>query len=100
MEYIPFDIRKLNRDNNIHSKQLHRSLTVPSIVNTYGQAVQFAREWFLSKFAPDTFKSIYTEGRYVLEDQRSLSATEGIIKDKPALAIVPDRKSTRLNSSH
>ena len=90
MEYIPFDIRKLNRDNNIHSKQLHRSLTVPSIVNTYGQAVQFAREWFLSKFAPDTFKSIYTEGRYVLEDQRSLSATEGIIKDKPALAIVPN----------
>ena len=55
MEYIPFDIRKLNRDNNIHSKQLHRSLTLSSIVNTYGHAVQFAREWFLSKFVLDTF---------------------------------------------
>lgn len=87
MDYIPFDINKFNR--NPSAKTLYRTLAVPSIANAYAQAIQFARDWFLSKFKPDTFKSVYVEGRYTLEEQRNVHSEKQIIRDKPALGITP-----------
>ena len=83
--------KPLNTSNFTQSKRsLYRTLSVPSISNSYAQAIQFARDWFLSKFKPETFKSIFIEGRYALEEQRMDGAgSKMIIRDKPALAIVP-----------
>jgi len=83
--------KPLNTSNFTQSKRsLYRTLSVPSISNSYAQAIQFARDWFLSKFKPGTFKSIFIEGRYALEEQRMDGAgSKMIIRDKPALAIVP-----------
>lgn len=71
-------------------KTLNHALSIPSTSNSYAQAIQFARDWFLSKFDKNIFKSIYIDGRYVLEDQRSLEKTKNIVRDKPALAIIPN----------
>lgn len=79
----PEDIKKQ------HSKTLYRSICVPSTVQSYSLCVEFMKKWFLSKFAPDSFKSIYVEGKNIYDDFRSLSRMELLKKPKPALAIVP-----------
>lgn len=79
----PEDIKKQ------HSKTLYRSICVPSTVQAYSLCVEFMKKWFLSKFAPDSFKSIYIEGKNIYDDFRSLSRMELLKKPKPALAIVP-----------
>ena len=45
MEYIPFDTHRYIRSK----RTLYRTLSVPSISNSYAQAIQFAKDWFLSK---------------------------------------------------
>lgn len=79
----PEDIKKQ------HSKTLYRSICVPSTVQSYSLCIEFMKKWFLSKFAPDSFKSIYVEGKNIYDDFRSLSRMELLKKPKPALAIVP-----------
>jgi len=89
MDYIPFDINSFNKRKSKHSKTLYRSITIPSIANGYAQAIMFAKEWFLSKFSEDYFKSVYVEGGYAFEEMRTLGMNEQIVKNKPALSITP-----------
>lgn len=72
-----------------HSKTLYRSICMPSMVQSYSLCIEYMKNWFLSKFQKDTFKSIYIEGKNIYDDFRSLSKIELLKKQKPALAIVP-----------
>lgn len=97
MEYIPFDYRTKLKAKS--AKNMHRSICVPSATNVYAQAVQFAKAWFLSKFNKDTFKSVYIEGKYIFDDQRTMSVTSALKREKPSLAIVPNIDLTFTNEN-
>ena len=47
------------------------------------------KNWFLSKFNKDMFKSIYVDGKNIYDDFRSLSRLELLKRQKPALTIIP-----------
>ncbi len=79
-------------DNYIVSEDkmdLNTSLVVPSTVNAYSIGVQYAREWFISKFPSDFFKSINIEGRNIFYDFRKMSKEQMLKRLKPALSITP-----------
>lgn len=81
-----FDPRKLNKK---HSKTLNRSICIPSIANSYAQCIEYAKHWFLSKFQPDTFKTVYVDGKYIYDEQRTLTKSQLLKREKPMLAISP-----------
>ena len=72
-----------------HSKTLYRSICVPSVVQSYSLCIEFMKNWFLSKFDKDVFKSVYIDGKNIYDDFRSLSKIELLKRQKPALAITP-----------
>lgn len=82
----PIDINEFKRQ---HSKTLYRSICVPSAVQSYSLCVEYMKNWFLSKFPQDTFKSIYVDGKNIYDDFRSLSRLELLKRQKPALTITP-----------
>ena len=72
-----------------HSKTLYRSICVPSTTQSYSLCIEYIKKWFLSKFPPETFPSIYIEGKNIYDDFRSLSRSELLKRKKPALTITP-----------
>lgn len=82
----PFDINKYNSHS---SKIMNRSLCVPSAIQSYSLCIEYMKHWFLSKFSPDFFKSVYTEGKNIFDDFRSLSKIDLLKRQKPALTILP-----------
>ena len=72
-----------------HSKTLYRSICVPSTTQSYSLCIEYVKSWFLSKFAQDTFKSIYVEGKNIYDDYRSLSKADLLKRKKPSLTITP-----------
>lgn len=72
-----------------HSKTLYRSICVPSTTQSYSLCIEYMKSWFLSKFAPDTFKSIYVEGKNIYDDTRKLTREQMLKRAKPSLTIVP-----------
>lgn len=85
-KFQPISVADLTKQ---HSKTLYRSICVPSTTQAYSLCIEYIRNWFLSKFAPDTFKSIYVDGKNVYDDFRKLSRTELLKRQKPSLTIVP-----------
>lgn len=84
----PLDIDSLKQS---HSKTLYRSICVPSATQSYSLCIEFMKKWFLSKFNnPDTFKSIYTDGKNIYDETRRLDKTALLKREKPALTITPD----------
>lgn len=75
--------------DQIHSKTLYRSICVPSTVQAYSLCIEYVKQWFLSKFNKDYFKSIYVEGKNIYDDFRSLSKVDLIKRQKPSLTITP-----------
>lgn len=84
--FKPISIDEIRKQS---SKTLYRSICVPSTTQAYSLCVEYMKKWFLSKFSPDTFKSIYVEGKNIYDDFRSLSRLELLKRQKPALTIVP-----------
>lgn len=82
----PVDINTIRQQ---HSKTLYRSICVPSTVQSYSLCIEYVKNWFLSKFPKDTFKSIYVDGKNIYDDFRSLSKLELLKRQKPALTITP-----------
>ena len=70
-----------------HSKTLYRSICVPSTVQAYSLCIEYMKSWFIGKFSPDTFKSIYIEGKNIYDDFRSLTKLE-LLKSKKAHFIL------------
>lgn len=67
---------------------LYRTITTPSVVNSYSIAMQYIKDWFFSKFSDNYFKSKYIEQRHPLDDFRKLnSINKGLKKLKPSVAI-------------
>lgn len=84
---IPFDYQKEMHPK--HSMRLNKSICLPSTIQAYNLATQFVREWFLAKFAPHTFKTVYIDGKNVFDEFRRIPKTELIKRPKPSLAIIP-----------
>lgn len=70
-------------------KRLYSNLFVPSCTHGYSLAIEFMRSWFLKKFPKDYFKTVYINGKHVLDDYKYFN--RNIVKrDKPMVAIVPN----------
>jgi len=68
---------------------LKSSLCIPSSANSYGIAIEYMRNWFLSKFDKDYWKSVYIDGKFILDDFRQFNKHDVVKKGKPTLAIIP-----------
>lgn len=79
-------LRKKNGEYRV--KRLHSDLVCPSYVHGYSLAIEFMRSWFLSKFEKDFFKTVYINGKHVLDDYTEFNK-DTIKKEKPMLAIMP-----------
>ena len=84
--FKPFTAADLQKE---HSKTLYRSICMPSVVQSYSLCIEYMKNWFLSKFSKDMFKSIYVDGKNIYDDFRSLSKIELLKRQKPALTITP-----------
>lgn len=72
-----------------YEKRLEASLCVPSSVHGYSLAVEYMRDWFIEKFDKDYFKTVFINGKHVLDDYKRFSIGKIIKKEKPAVAMTP-----------
>lgn len=80
VRYSKYPSEKINK--------LHSNLALPSHVHGYSLAIEFMRDWILSKFEKDYFKTVYIEGRHVLQDYKKFS--KYIVKgENPRIRIEP-----------
>lgn len=86
-QWDPDTLHVINPYGDSPKRVLNRSVCVPSMSNSYSLAIEFMREWFLTKFTPGTFKSIYVENRHTFLDLVNKNSKELLQKMKPALAI-------------
>ena len=69
---------------------LRSSIMLPSQYNAYAVCTEFARDWFLDKFPPNTFNSIYMDGSKSFDQFRMFSKIDDQLKrTNPVLAIIP-----------
>lgn len=71
-----------------YKADLYRSLAMPSYVHGYSLAIEYMKSWFLSKFPKDFFKTVYINGKHVLDEWKHFN-NYNIVREKPMLAIVP-----------
>ncbi len=83
---IPITIDEIQKK---HSKELYRSICVPSMVQSYSLCIEFMRDWFLSKFPPDLFKNVFIDEKNIYDDFRKFGKAELLKKQKPMLKITP-----------
>jgi hypothetical protein len=74
---------------NEDTYKLESALCMPSAVHGYSLAVEYMRDWFINKFDKNYFKTVFINGKHVLDDYRRFSIGELVKKDKPAVAITP-----------
>jgi len=68
---------------------LESALCVPSSVHGYSLSVEYMRDWFIEKFDPSYFKTVYINGKHVLDDYKRFSIGQLLKIEKPAVAITP-----------
>lgn len=78
----------INAKTGLKIDKLYGALSVPSYVHGYSLAIEYVRSWFLSKFKKDYFKTVYINGKHVLDDFKYFNK-DVIKKEKPMVAIVP-----------
>ena len=71
------------------NKELYSSLCFPSTVNAYSTCIQAMQNWFLDRLkAKDGyFKTIFVDGKNVLDDYREMTDLQKLKRLKPSLAI-------------
>ena len=67
--------------------RLYADLFIPSWINGYSIAVEFAHNWFLSKFPQTYFKTVHIAGKSVFDDFRRFNFGDYAKREKPALLI-------------
>lgn len=92
--YTPIDASTLkpitfNSEHATNSKKLNSSVCVPSTMHSYSLATEYMKNWFLSKFTSNTFKSIHIEGKHTLDDFKNLDSVLMLKRPKPSLTIIP-----------
>ena len=71
-------------------RELRTAVTLPSQYSSYAICLEFIKEWFLSKFPPRFFNSIYVEGSHSFDEFRKFSDINTQLKRaNPLLAIIP-----------
>lgn len=68
--------------------ELYKSLYLPSYVHGFSLAIEYMRGWFLKNFPENYFKTVYINGKHVLDDWKHWN-NYNIKKEKPMLAIIP-----------
>lgn len=91
--YQPFIAKPMKRIMNEESHQLYKNILVPSAMNQYSIAIQYMRDWFVSKFPTNYLKNVYIDSKHILDDFRNANGN-GKKKDlvklmRPMLAITP-----------
>lgn len=81
-------LRLRQKHGEYRVERLHSDLVCPSYVHGYSLAIEFMRSWFLSKFEKDYFKTVYVNGKHVLDDYKYFNR-DIIKREKPMLAIMP-----------
>lgn len=89
-DLVPFDYQKeFAKAKSKHARRLNKSICLPSTIQAYNMANQFVKYWFLSRFEKDTFKSVYVDGKNIMDEFRRVPKPELIKRPKPSLAIFP-----------
>ena len=70
--------------------KLLSSLCTPSYVHAYSLCIGYMKKWFLDHFPENYFKTIYIEGKHVIDEYKKYNNKELVKRAKPALAIVPN----------
>ncbi len=78
-----------NTFNKLEKLHLVKNIAVPSEVHGYSLGVEFMRDWFLDKFPQDYFKTVYVNGKHVMDDFRRFNKEKILTVERPALAIIP-----------
>ena len=79
---------KLPRNFMDYRPNLYSSLMMPSYVNGYSICIEYMKNWFISQFGKDYFRTVYINGKHVLDDWKHFN-NYAIKREKPMLAIVP-----------
>ena len=84
-EIKPHDI-----DGKRKVRHYRSSLILPSQYHSYAVCLEFAKEWFLEKFANNFFNSIYVDGSHSYNEFRKFSTIDEKLKRvNPVLAVIP-----------
>lgn len=83
----------LRRELPIDKVKLHKNISIPSEIHSYSLAIEYMKRWILEgfeeNFGEDYFKTVYINGKHVLDDYRRFNKQELIKVEKPAVAITP-----------
>lgn len=77
------------KERNTHAK-MESSICVPSATQAYSIGIQYVKEWILSKFEPDYFKTVFINGRHIMDDFMKFNSLKLIKRENPAIAITPN----------
>ena len=75
--------------NQLEKIKLVKNISVPSEIHGYSLGVEFMRDWFLEKFPKNYFKTIYINGKHIMDDFRRFNKEKLLRVEKPAVAIIP-----------
>lgn len=85
---IKFDRNLMNK--SLTPRMNRSGVILPSQQQSYALCVEFAKEWFLSKYKDNYFNSVYIDGSHSFDEFRKFSdITEKLKRTNPLLAIVP-----------
>lgn len=79
----------IGRIESMNRMRLHKNISIPSEIHAYSLGIEFMRYWFLEKFEDDYFKTVFVNGKHIMDDFRQFNRQEMIKREKPALAIIP-----------
>ena len=76
--------------NDVDPIKLHDYVAIPSEIHVCSLGVEYMRNWFLSQFSDDFFKTVYINGKHIFDDYRRFNR-ERLSKQvlMPAVAIIP-----------
>ena len=82
----------IKRDDNHtqrYTPKLNASFSLPSSVHGFSLAVGYMRDWFLSNFPKNYFKTVHIAGKHVFDDFRRFDIGDYAQRLKPAVTIIP-----------
>lgn len=71
-----------------YTPRLYKAIQLPSYVHSYSLCIEYMKSWFLKQFPPEYFKTVYVNGRHVLDEWKHFN-NYNIKREKPMLAVVP-----------
>ena len=80
------DIPNVEGPKDIH---LNKYISIPSTVHGYSLAVEYMRDWLLSLYPQDFFKTVHIGGNHAFYDYRKFNKERLHQIIKPAVAITP-----------